>query len=118
MSVLDHRTDGDDGVTIDLGLAASDEIAALAYRAIAGGLDVLDQDLLGVAGLARTQLVLAAVTCRSRSHAEDPGNIWRLAAIALENAARSERFALPEDDDWTGERPDGTEGGEDHFLTW
>jgi hypothetical protein len=72
----------------------SARIAAAAHRAIArgGDLEAVLVALLGLGPLVRTDLVLAAITCRDESRRDDADASWRIAAVNLEQMARMRLF--------------------------
>ncbi len=89
MTLLDdtHLLDASRSSTATAGMC--DAVVAVAHQAIRSGgdLEVVLRALLGLGGLDRTDLRLAAVKCRQASQVDDPDGSWRVAALNLELAA-------------------------------
>ena len=98
MSLLDNdiaRTEA----SVNRGSTVSGEqIADAAYSVISvgGDLEAVLRAVLGLGHLARTDLALAAISCRRRARADEEDHAWRTAAVNLEAAARSGLFGSPD----------------------
>jgi hypothetical protein len=69
-------------------------LAEAAHRVVAGGgdLEALLVAMLGVGPLVRTDLVLAAITCRDESRRGDADHSWRRTAANLDLVVRMSIF--------------------------
>jgi hypothetical protein len=73
---------------------SGEQIASTAYATIreGGDLEAVLRAVLGLGHLARTDLALAAISCRRHARADEEDRAWRTAAVNLEAAARSGLF--------------------------
>jgi hypothetical protein len=98
MSLLDDEVLTPQPTVQDHPAVPSELIAITACDAIdcGGDLEAVLRAVLELGHLARTDLALAAISCRRHARANETHPAWRTAAVTLEAAARSGLFGSPE----------------------